>query len=159
MARHDNGDLKPEAVADAVTDLKLERNGSAEDVKLDGIPSVTSPEAPPNGLKAASRRSSQDSKSASRSHSQSPVKDAEEQEQKLGGDITVKLEPGKPPKLARTSSQKIIPRTPPLYDHLPDCTAEATSKFQLMDECTYANKYMGYTEHGMDCDCAEDWGK
>lgn len=76
----------------------------------------------------------------------------------MGGDITLKMEPGQPPKLSRSASQKIS-RPPQLFNHLPDSTAEAQATFQMMEECTYANKYMGYTEHAMDCDCAEEWGK
>ncbi|KAI7517432.1 hypothetical protein KC331_g21708, partial [Hortaea werneckii] len=26
-----------------------------------------------------------------------------------------------------------------------------------MSECTYANKYLGTTEHALECDCAEEW--
>lgn len=81
------------------------------------------------------------------------------EEEKVGGDIIVKLEPGQPPKLTRSSSQKVVPRPPQLFAHLPDSTAEAQATFDLMDACTYANKYMGYTEHAMECDCAEEWGK
>lgn len=85
--------------------------------------------------------------------------DDEGEEEKVGGDITVKLEPGQPPKLTRSSSQKVVPRPPQLFTDLPDSTAEAKSTFGMMEMCTYANKYMGYTEHAMECDCAEEWGK
>lgn len=170
MARHDGGEdeePKPEAVADAVTDMKLERNGSTDDVNvnIDTIPPAASPSAKTNGLAPDSRRSSQDSRSAkseSPSQHSSRVRDEDnenDEEQKVGGEITVKLEPGQPPKLARSSSHKVEPRSPPLLDHLPDSTAEVTSKFELMDACTYSNKYMGYTEHAMDCDCTEEWGE
>ncbi|PLB34689.1 SET and WW domain protein [Aspergillus candidus] len=83
--------------------------------------------------------------------------DDDGEEEKVGGDITVKLEPGQPPKLTRSSSQKVVPRPPQLFTDLPDSTAEAKSTFSMMDMCTYANKYMGYTEHAMECDCAEEW--
>ncbi|KAL4890438.1 hypothetical protein BDV59DRAFT_93972 [Aspergillus ambiguus] len=83
--------------------------------------------------------------------------DPDEDAEKVGGDITVKLEPGQPPKLTRTSSQKVVARPPQLFSHLPDSTEEAEATFELMDTCTYANKYMGYTEHAMECDCAEEW--
>ena len=115
-------------------------------------------------------------KEQSRSSSRSPVRkeEGEEDEQnstgkddhhadkleeKVGGDIIVKLEPGQPPKLTRSSSQKVVARPPQLFSHLPDSTAEAEATFDLMDACTYANKFMGYTEHAMECDCAEEWGK
>lgn len=80
-------------------------------------------------------------------------------EETLGGDITVKLEPGKPPKLARSSTQKVTARPPPLFHHLPDATDEATSTFAVIADCIYSSKYLGDTEHAMECDCAEEWGK
>ena len=83
----------------------------------------------------------------------------QKKEEVVGGDITVKMEPGQPPKLARSTSQKVTPRPPPLFDHLPDATDEAKSSFMVMEFCTYSNKYLGYTEHAMECDCNEEWGK
>ena len=160
MARHDGGELKPEAVADAVTGMKLERDDS-ENVDFDKIPSTSPTSKGPNGFTSTSRRNSEDepkSKSTSRHTTPSPTKDEDEAEQKVGGDITLKIEPGQPPKLTRKSSQKIVPRTPQLFDDLPDSTDEATSTFEVMESCTYANKYMGATEHAMDCDCPEEWG-
>lgn len=91
--------------------------------------------------------------------SDSPVKDDPEMKQEtVGGDIVVKQEPGQPAKLSRSSSQKIVPRPPQLFSHLPDSTADALATFEQIDACWYANKYMGYTEHAMECDCAEEWG-
>lgn len=84
--------------------------------------------------------------------------DPEMKQERVGGDIVVKQEPGQPPKLARSSSAKIAPRPPQLYSHLPDSTADALATFEQIDTCWYANKYMGYTEHAMECDCAEEWG-
>lgn len=83
----------------------------------------------------------------------------EETEQEVGGEITLKMEPGEPPKLARTSSHKVPARTAPLFDHLPDATAEAVSTFQVISSCTYSPKSLGDTEHAMECDCVEEWGK
>ena len=77
----------------------------------------------------------------------------------LGGEIMVKLEPGKPPKLSRTSTQKVTARPVQLFDDYPDKTKEATGVFQVIPECSYSSKYLGSTEHAMDCDCAEEWGK
>ncbi|KIW48204.1 uncharacterized protein PV06_00817 [Exophiala oligosperma] len=65
-------------------------------------------------------------------------------------------EPSKPAKSSRTSS-KLPPRIAPLFDHLPDATQEATSTFSLLDACTYQNKYLGFSEHALDCDCVEEW--
>ncbi|KAJ5334318.1 uncharacterized protein N7506_008101 [Penicillium brevicompactum] len=59
------------------------------------------------------------------------------------------------PKLSRSSSK--VSRPPPLYDHLPDSTKDALATFEQIAACQYANKYMGYTELAMECDCAEEW--
>lgn len=77
----------------------------------------------------------------------------------VGGDITLKQEPGKPPKLARSASQKVIARPPQLFDHLPNSVNEACESFEVIGNCIYSSKYMGHTEHAMECDCAEEWGK
>lgn len=161
MARHDGGELKPEVVADAVTDMKLEHVNSSESVDFDKIPSATPTTKEPNGFSSGSRRGSQDestSKSTSRHITPSPTKNEDEVEQKVGGEITLKIEPGQPPKLTRKSSRKIVPRTPQLFNDLPDSTDEATSTFEVMESCTYTNKYMGATDHAIDCDCPEEWG-
>lgn len=104
----------------------------------------------------------------SRSKSQSPAKQlpsdastprTDAHEEMLGGEITLKMEPGKAPKLSRTASQKILSRPPPLYLDLPDATQEAVSSFDVLTKCTYANKHIGTTEHALECDCPEEWGK
>lgn len=61
------------------------------------------------------------------------------------------------PKLSRSSSN--VSRPPPLYTHLPDSTQDALATFEQIPRCVYANKYMGFTELAMECDCAEEWGK
>lgn len=82
-----------------------------------------------------------------------------EQQEVVGGGVTLKMEPGKPPKLARTTSQKVEKRPPPLFLEYEDKTPEAKAAFDVLPECTYANKYLGSTEHALECDCAEEWGK
>lgn len=82
-----------------------------------------------------------------------------DREEIVGGDISVKLEPGKAPKLSRSASQKIVSRPPPLFLDAPDKTDEATSTFQVIPDCIYAAKYLGSTEHALECDCAEEWSK
>ena len=90
---------------------------------------------------------------------QSPSTGSEKQEI-VGGEVTVKLEPGQPPKLARSSSQKIISKPAPLFHDHPSKTEESKHTFQVLEQCSYTSKYIGSTEHGsMDCDCAEEWGK
>lgn len=169
MARHGKEDIKPESVAEAVTEMKLERNPSTESVSVNGFSNNTpvkaeeaEEQAHTNGaVSKPSSRSTPINSSPASQRSQSPAlkNDDEQEEEKVGGDITVKVEPGQPPKLTRSSSQKIVPKPAPLYDHLPDNTAEATSTFQVMEACTYSNKNLGYTDHAMDCDCTEEWGK
>lgn len=64
-----------------------------------------------------------------------------------------------PSKKGARASKKGVPRVAPLLDDLPDATDEANSSYQVIDSCSYQNKYLGYTEHAMDCDCSEEWGK
>jgi hypothetical protein len=104
----------------------------------------------------------------SRSKSRTPVKqqpsdasspETDAHEEVLGGEITLKMEPGKAPKLSRTASHKVVSRPPPLYLDLPDSTEVATNTFVVLPECTYANKTIGTTEHALECDCSEEWGR
>jgi len=77
----------------------------------------------------------------------------------VGGEVTLKQEPGKPPKLSRTTSRKVERRPPPMFNDYKDSTSEATSTFQVITECSYANKNLGSTDPALECDCAEEWGK
>ncbi|OAX79536.1 histone-lysine N-methyltransferase, H3 lysine-36 specific [Emergomyces africanus] len=162
MAPRDDEDIKAEAVADAVTAMQIKRDNSAESSSVDGMSASHAANDHANGL-VSPAKPSPTTKSLSKSNSQSEAsspaeKDEDEQpEEKLAGSITINFEPGHPPKLSRTASQKVVPRPAPLFNHLPDSTPEATSTFQLIDECIYASKYMGYTEHAMECDCTEEW--
>jgi hypothetical protein len=94
-----------------------------------------------------------------RSSTQSPVKlhsgsqTPSEKMESVSGEIIVKLEPGKAPKLARTSSQKVVARPPPLFLDEPDMYDEATATFDVISECNYAARGLGSTEHAMECDC------
>ncbi|KAF2791467.1 hypothetical protein K505DRAFT_248908 [Melanomma pulvis-pyrius CBS 109.77] len=106
------------------------------------------------------------SQSKSRTTSQSPVKqqgstvsspEDAEHEEVVGGEITLKMEPGKAPKLSRTASQKVISRAPRLFLDLPDSTEDAKTTFTVLSECTYGNKSLGNTEHALECDCTEEW--
>ena len=92
--------------------------------------------------------------------SQSPPPGMEKHEEIIGGEVTVKQEPGQPPKLSRSISQRITSRAPLLFQDHPDKTKEAKGTFELISECSYTSKWIGSTEHdSMDCDCAEEWGK
>lgn len=91
---------------------------------------------------------------------QSPSTGSEKHEEVMGGEVTVKLEPGQPPKLARSSSLKIISKPAPLFHDHPSKTEESRHTFQVLEQCSYTSKHIGSTEHGsMDCDCTEEWGK
>jgi len=106
--------------------------------------------------------------SKSRSTSQSPINNQpstasspvnSEHEEVVSGEITLKMEPGKAPKLSRTASQKIVARAPPLFLDLADSTGDAKTTFTVLPECTYSNKNLGSTEPALECDCAEEWGR
>ncbi|CAF9914110.1 MAG: histone methyltransferase set2 [Alectoria fallacina] len=89
---------------------------------------------------------------------QSPSTRSGKLEEVVGGEVTVKLEPGHPPKLARSTSHKIISKPAPLFHDYPSKTEESKHTFQLLEQCSYTSKYIGSTEHGsMDCDCTEEW--
>ncbi|KAF2858488.1 SET domain-containing protein, partial [Piedraia hortae CBS 480.64] len=75
----------------------------------------------------------------------------------VGGEVTLKLEPGKPPKLARTTSHRVEKRAPALFLDYEDKTDEARQSFGVIAECTYAAKYLGTTESALECDCSEEW--
>lgn len=100
-----------------------------------------------------------------RSKSRSPAIKADSQppspasahEETVGGDIVLKMEPGKAPKLARAASQKVVARPPPLYLDLPDSTDAAKETFTVLAECSYANKHIGSTDPALECDCQSDW--
>ena len=58
----------------------------------------------------------------------------------------------------RGSKGKNPPRVAPLFDHLPEATEDANKSYTVIDSCIYQNKYLGFTEHAMECDCQEEWG-
>ena len=140
--------------------LKTEDSLSEEDeygtIRVEEIKPEFSDIESPVKMETKSRRWSP-KKARSKSHS--PTKMNGEHEEVIGGDITLKMEPGQPPKLARTASQKVTMKAPLLFDHYDDKTQEATSIFHVITDCSYSNKSMGSTEHAMECDCAEEWGK
>ncbi|KAL2809450.1 hypothetical protein BJX63DRAFT_423779 [Aspergillus granulosus] len=175
MSTHDNADRQSESVTDAVTAMKLEPSDNAPDAPIPNGGAATQADSHATSPEPSTKdERAMPSLIKSRSASRTPIKmepsdidkenpkgeEAEEDEsstEKVGGGISVKLEPGQPPKLARSSSQKVIPRPPQLYSHLPDSTHDAQKTFEVIQTCQYANKYMGYTEHAMECDCTEEW--
>lgn len=75
------------------------------------------------------------------------------------GHVSPKRESSRPSKSNRAASSKNPPRIAPLFDDLPDLTDEAKKGFTVIEACTYQNKYLGYTEHAMECDCLEEWSE
>ena len=164
MSDDDENSKKPEVVEEGIKSMKL-KSGDASDGEGQGTIRV-------GGIKQESFHSNGTVlpfKTNKGSHTSSPVKSPvasrspdmlkSEDEETVVADVTVKMEPGQPLKLSRMSSQKIVPRAAPLFEDYPDKTAEAKDSFQVIPACIYSNKYIGSTEHAMECDCAEEWGK
>lgn len=174
----DTREIKPEGINEALGDIKLEerfaspqnrhnlstavqstllRTTTTDSVKKSRS---TTPELQPLestfSVKSPSPNSPSQTKMRIGSQSQTPK--SEYDEENLGGDITVTVEPGKMPKLSRKQSQKVISRPATLFDDLPDVTSEATEIFQVIKDCIYGAKHMGSSEHdALDCDCSEEW--
>lgn len=166
MSSLSNHGTPADSVDEDTIEVKPEDGDSVGvDAKLQAM-KVTSIKQEPTGSGASSPSLAPTKPQISRSSSsisvKSPHSDAssiEKKEEVVGGDMTVKMEPGQPPKMSRSTSQKVASRSPQLFNHVPDSTDEAKSTFTVMEACTYSNKWLGYTEHAMECDCAEEWGK
>ncbi|KAK8247197.1 hypothetical protein HDK90DRAFT_35533 [Phyllosticta capitalensis] len=141
--------LEPESPAD---DGTAHVQGELETDKQEQASPADDSASPPK----SAMKSSPQTPAKMESGNQTPAESLEGKEV-VGGDITVKVEPGKAPKLARSSSQRIEKKPPPLFLDHEDKTQESITTFGLLEECTYGNKYMGSTEHALECDCAEEW--
>ncbi|TVY36643.1 Histone-lysine N-methyltransferase,H3 lysine-36 specific [Lachnellula subtilissima] len=159
MADNSHG-VKPEAVDTALGDMKLEEEDSP---MRNGFTNGTYEKAPTPGYSNKSRSSTPP---ITNSRSQSPVTkqiasqspESGDGQEIIGSEITVVVEDGKPPKLSRKASQKIISRPAPLFNDLPDATEEATSQFAVIKDCEYGSKNMGLSEHdSLDCDCSPEY--
>jgi [histone H3]-lysine36 N-trimethyltransferase len=139
---------------DRELEMSLLRTGTIKDDRA--VSASNSPSLLPSKLKSS--RSSSSASIKSRATSESSV-DKKDSKDKVGGGNLRKMEAGQPPKLARSSSSKVVSRVAPLFAHLPDATMDAKSSFSVLESCTYSNKFLGYTEHAMECDCSEEWGK
>lgn len=158
-------DKKTALLEPELREMKLEENASPvhgeghapDQVKVEDDESselASAPSAIPPRLKSRSKSRSPAIKQDS--EASSPGSSGEEV---VGGDITLKMEPGKVPKLSRAASRKVPPRPPTLYLDLPDATAAAKETFTVLSECTYANKTIGTTDSALECDCSEEWGR
>lgn len=112
-----------------------------------------------NSPRPTRTKSSTQSPIKSEKPSLSPDNMKEDNEEIVGGEVVVKLVPGHAPKLARTPTQKIVARPAPLFHSYEDKTEESKTSFQVITGCIYSSKYIGSTEHAMECDCTEEWGK
>lgn len=112
-----------------------------------------------NSPRPTPTKSSTQSPIPSEKPSQSPDAMKEGHEESFGGEVVVKMELGHPPKFARSSSQRTTSRSPPLFHSYEDKTEESKDHFQIIPACVYSSKYIGSTEHAMECDCTEEWGK
>jgi histone-lysine N-methyltransferase SETD2 len=149
----DTIDVKLESPAPS--DLAEELSSTRSTAIKDEAASSTSSSPSLSTIKVHSSWSSSQSTSKSKAMEDAAMIDTKREN--ANGHISPLMEPESPIKESR-ASRKGIPRVAPLFDHLPDATLEATSYFQILDVCTYANKYLGYTEHAMECDCSEEWG-
>lgn len=141
-------DIKEEQ-RDEEEDVKMENISTAEPVKTDRSASASG-SATPRGVK---RQQLSPMKAESMAQSLSVKTEV------VGGDVELRLDENERPRLVRKQSHKVPRRPAELFTHLPDATAQATSTFSVLRECVYANKYMGITEHALECECAEEWGK
>lgn len=130
----DTREILPEAVDAALGEMKLE-----EGIEVQGFANGTNGYiSTPTEIKTSHSntpvfiKSRSQTPSRKQSTSQTPKSEIGEDEEIIGGDITLTVEPGKAPKLLRKSSQKVIPRPPPLFNDLPDSTEEAASVFQVI---------------------------
>lgn len=86
---------------------------------------------------------------------ESPVKlEVEQSDSNISSNMASKAS-----KKMMRGSKKNPPRIAPLFYDLPDATDEANSTYTVIDSCLYQNKYLGFTEHAMECDCQEEWGR
>jgi hypothetical protein len=140
---------------DLAEELSSTRVTSIKDEAIDSA--ASSPSLHPTKVKTS--RSSSSSTNLSKSTTNTSI--VKKQADEMNGHAPSKMEPEeglKPLKASRSAKSQPVPRVAALFDHLPDATAEATSTFASMEACTYSNKYLGYTEHAMECDCSEEWG-
>lgn len=141
---------------DLAEELSSTRVTAIKDEAIDSA--ASSPSIQPTNIKSS--RSSSSSTNMSKTTTNTSI--VKKHSDDMNGHATPKMEPEeemKPLKASRSSKSQPVPRVAALFDHLPDATAEATSTFAVMESCTYSNKYLGYTEHAMECDCSEEWGR
>ena len=155
---------KPKVVERGIREMKIKGEESSDEevygtIRVANLGDDESVGTESNSPVKMDTSTSQSPKETKQIDLHSPSSSKEEHEESRGGEIVVKMEPGQQPKLARVSSQKVMARSPQLFFDYEDKTQEAKGVFEVITECTYSVKYLGATEHAMDCDCAEEWGK
>lgn len=63
------------------------------------------------------------------------------------------------PRASERTFKKEVAPSAPTFLHLPDITEEALETFEVLEDCTYSNKYIGRVDDALDCDCKAEWGK
>lgn len=158
----DTRDGEPEVVDTALSEMKLEgETPDAEDtLVLNGIYDAPTPTMELSRSSTPMDRISESRSPVKKQSASQTPKSEDDAEETVGGDITVTVEPGNVPKLSRKASQKIVPRSPPNFSNVEDSTEEANAVFQVIRDCIYGSKHMGYSEHEpLDCDCSEEWSE
>lgn len=148
----------PVKVEAGMRDMQI-KNGVSSNEASGRIRALEIKEEDRNSPRATRLASSTQSSVKSEKPSLSPDTMKEDDEEIVGGEVVVKLLPGHPPKLARNPTQKIVARPAPLFHSYENKTEESKSSFQVISACIYSSKYIGSTEHAMECDCTEEWGK
>jgi len=155
------GDVKDPRLVEKVRKMTVHDGGSAHNGAFpNGNSRHRSPTPePPHKFKS---RSTSHSPVKKESGTNTPV-GPDVPEATNGAEVTLKVEPGKLPKLSRTTSQKVMARPPTLFTDEPDMYDKATRLFQVITDCEYANKSLGLTEdEGLDevqCECDDEWGE
>ncbi|KAI1005801.1 Histone-lysine N-methyltransferase, H3 lysine-36 specific [Podosphaera aphanis] len=139
-------ELRSEAVDSALGDMRLEEVDERDEVALDSEPSST-----PKMLWQNSQ-----SLEEKKNLNQVPKSEAKNV---LMDDDTDSDVPETKSKNRQKSTQNISLNNELLFNDLPDVLEEATSVFQVIEECIYGSKYMGSSgDHdALDCDCSEQW--
>ncbi|ETN36871.1 uncharacterized protein HMPREF1541_07858 [Cyphellophora europaea CBS 101466] len=117
--------------------------------KEESTSAANSPSLGPNHIK-----SSRSSSSSSRTRPNLSELDSKPKNESNGSAVPIRADM---PKKSGRATNKAPPRVAPLFDNLPDVTSEATASFQVITSSTYQNKYLGFTEAALECDCSEEW--
>jgi [histone H3]-lysine36 N-trimethyltransferase len=151
------GDVRDPRLVEDVRKMTVQDEGGAHNGSFPRSDSPT-----PEPRRKFKNRSTSHSPVKKESGANTPVS-LDIHEATIGGEVTLKMEPGKMPKLSRTSSQKVMARPPSLFTDEPDMYDKATRLFQVITNCEYANKSLGLTEdEGLDevqCECDDEWGE